>query len=476
MATPQASQLSSIFINANHLRAVIPAAQKVGVYDISVINPDGHQATLPNAYTALEVESDDLFGNSYGLLSSPSFLRVGDSAQISLVVQREGGSQTLTDVAVDFYLGNPHARGALIGSATVAELPPDQSAITSDVAWSPSEAGNYLIVAVIDQANEVSEALKDNNIVSRTVRVLPAAGDNSGPTIDSFTIDGGAMQTTDRTVELSISASNPGEQSTAVEWLYLIEYEFNQSVRRWVPAQRPGWQSYQNSLNWILLPNPGLKYLQVWVADGAGNISRPRVAMINHFSGSDTLAKGYSHFYIYQLNAGQSMTARVTPSSGDPDLYVWSPQADAFWYSINCGLAVDEVSFSAPVGGIYIVEVYAYEASQYNLTVSMGATMTSPAMSSADLSTISRTVSCGEKTPQSVPGLAPDEVPEELQYAVPVIDKFDEPTAVRIYALEATSSSPTTLFNLFVVGLLAVGAYFWRRERERGKASLINNM
>ena len=459
----QAIQLASTFISATHLRALIPAGQEVGVYDVIVSNLEGNPATLSNAYTVLGAESEDLFGNSYGLLTSPSPLREGDSAQISLVVQRQGGSETLTDVAVHFYLGNPNRGGTLIGTGTVASLAANSSGTTNNVTWDVPQAGSYRIFAVIDPDNQVSEAAEDNNMVRRRVSVLPAAGDTTPPTIDDFTINGGASQTTDQTVELSISASDPEEPSTGVQWLYVIEYEFNQSTGLWLPAQRPGWQSYQRSLNWALLPSSGLKFFQIWVADGAGNISRPRVAWINHLPASETLPTGSSRFYLYRLNAGDSMTARVTPVSGDPDLYVWSPQAGTFWYSFNLDLAIDKVSFTAPVNGIYIVEVYAYQATEYNLTVSMGATMSS---TTPGLPTVLR----GEKTPQSEAGLAAEEVPEEQQYAVPVTEEADIPTAITFDALEASSNSPTTLWRVFVVGLLGVAAYLWRRERERAMA------
>ena len=445
--------LLTTFISATHLRAVIPASQEVGVYDLIVSHPDGTSATFSNAYTVLGAERDDLFSRSYFLLTNPRPLRAGDSADISLQVQRQGGSETLSDVTVEFYLGNPNNGGTLIGRGTVTSLAANSSAMSNNVTWNVPQEGTYRIFAVIDPDNQVNEVAENNNIISRQVRVRRAAQDRTRPTIEEFTINGGASQTTDQSVELSIGASDPGPSSTGVQAVHIIEYEFNQSAGRWVPAQRLGWQPYQNRFNWTVLPSSGLKYFQIWVADGAGNISRPRVAWINYLTASDTLPRRSSRFYLYNLNAGQSMSATLTPISGDPDLYVWSPQAGTSWSSFNSDLVIDEISFTAPVNGIYVVEVYAYQTTEYNLTVSMGATVNRP-------TTHLPALLHGEKIAQSEPGLVAEEVPEEQPYAVPAIEEANDPTVITFNRLEATFSSPTALFSLLIVGLLGMAAYF----------------
>lgn len=456
----QAADLLTTFISATHLRALIPADQEAGAYDLIVSHSGGNSTTLSNAYTVLGAENQDLFANSYSLLSSPSPLRAGDSAQLSLAVQRQGGSETLRDVAVEFYLGNPNSGGTLIGTGTVVSLAANSSGTTNEVTWSVPPAGRYRIFAVIDPDNQVTEIAEDNNMLRRRVRVLRAAQDSRRPTIEDFTINGGASQTTDQNVELSITASDPGASSTGVQSVYVIEYEFNQNTAQWIPAQKPGWQPYQSPLNWTILPSSGLKYLQVWVADGAGNISTPSVAWINYLAPTDSLPRRSSRFYIYRLNAGESMSVTLTPISGDPDLYVWSPEPGTSWKSFNDDLAVDDVRFTAPVNGTYVVEVYAYQASEYNLAIELGSTINRP-------TTRQPTIFRGEKIPQSEPGLAPDEVPEEQQYAVPVAEETDTPTAITFITFDAfdpTLHTPTSLFGLLIVGLLGVAAYLWRRE------------
>lgn len=74
------------------------------------------------------------------------------------------------------------------------------------------------------------------------------------------------------------------------------------------------------------------------------------------------------HMYGYWMNAGQQLSAQVTPVSGDPDLYVGGTSG---WLgaSYNEGSAVEAVSVSVPSDGLYGVAVYGYSTSRYQLSV-----------------------------------------------------------------------------------------------------------
>ena len=81
-----------------------------------------------------------------------------------------------------------------------------------------------------------------------------------------------------------------------------------------------------------------MRYLQVWAADRAGNISlMPKRSFINYTPAAQSLAAGAVQVLRYDLNAGDRLSVRVQPSSGDPDLYLWAPDAlslpRAPWYS-----------------------------------------------------------------------------------------------------------------------------------------------
>jgi hypothetical protein len=177
-------------------------------------------------------------------------------------------------------------------------------------------------------------------------------------------------------VTLDATASdNPG--GSGVASLLYLEFEYSQAANQWFPVQNSGWVTYtiaQNNYPWTLLPSAGMKYLQAWAADKAGNISLyPYRAYIDYVPATDHVEQGQVRVYRYTLAAGQVLTATVTPISGDPDLYVWPPDFPTRppWVS-NLASGVDEVRFSAPVAGVYQIEVYGYAAAAYRLTIATG--------------------------------------------------------------------------------------------------------
>lgn len=378
--------LATTFISATHLHATVPAGLTPGVYSLSVTNPDSQQGTLANAYTVLDVAaaSDDLFGYGYELWVGPAAPFAGGAAQVGLTVHREGGKQPLSNVAVRFYLGDC-ASGAPLGDGAIPLLSPRSADTTSGVAWTPASPGSYTLCAHIDPGNAVSEAIENNNVVTRTVTALAQPQDQLAPHVDSFAINDGAPATTSRDVTLDASASDPSPSSGLASLLF-VEWEWSQGANLWVPARSSGWLPYATaSANtpWLLLPSPGMKYLQAWAADGAGNVSLfPFKAFINYVPAGDSVAQGQTRVYRYTLDAGRRLTARVESGSGDADLFVWAPDHATRppWVS-NLSSGPDEVSFVAPVAGVYQVEVYGYTAASYRVVVDVTPAADASAMS-----------------------------------------------------------------------------------------------
>ena len=442
--------LTSTFISANHLRAVIPANHPSGIYNLQVTNPDGKQTTYTNAYTLLGSKDDDLTAFDYELLTDPHSLKIGQQSQIALIVHRQGGSETLSNVAVNFYEGS-HL-GPLIGSTTVPMLAPNSITSTPPITWTPSVIGQTTIYAVIDPTNQVPETIENNNKITRSVTLLPQSNDQTAPTIGELTIDGGLIDTFDRIIELGIS--EPAEQSWEVSpssslanlgrrgqrqqnevknlgeirSLFVTEFEYHQGIGQWLPAQQSGWQPYTTSnptFYWKIQPTEGIKYLQVWAVDEAHNISTPKGAWISYLPSSARLATDLSHFYAYTLSVTQTITATINPTSGDPDLYIWSANENLTWQSINATGESDQVAFTAPQDGTYIIQVYAYEAAEYNLDISINPTESnysehlSPSASLGQATSRLKSKPNGNKTPLEQPGLAPDGLPQSLTYALP---------------------------------------------------------
>lgn len=201
------------------------------------------------------------------------------------------------------------------------------------------------------------------------------------PRVESFAIDGEAAATAGLVVNLDAAAFSATQADA--RWMLFVEYAYNQELARWEAArpssvQSSDWSSYATAARstWRLAPGAGVKRLQAWAADGAGRISTfPYQAFINYIPPADTLAQGQVRVFRYSLRVGERLTARVATAAGDADLYVWPQDADALPWASNLGDGPDEVSIEAPVDGIYQVEVHGYVATEYQLTIDIGAGM-----------------------------------------------------------------------------------------------------
>jgi hypothetical protein len=369
--------LATTFIAATHLQAIVPAGLAAGAYAVTVTNPDGQSATLPNGYRVIDVATnDDLTSSNQQLWTEPVALHAGAPAKIGLLVKRQGGKQTLQNVVVRFYLGNPESGGTLIGDASVDLFSP-RSEQSVTLLWTPPAAGAYTIFADIDPNNVVTETFEDNNRFRRTINVLSARPDQEAPHVDSFTINNGATSTTDQQVRLTTTATDRGTPASGLHKVLYLEYEYSSSAQQWVQVQSSGWLDFASASSaypWLLIPASGMKYLQAWVADKAGNVSLfPAARFINFLPTVQSIGLNQRKVFRYALTAGQTLSARLEAISGDPDLYIWSPEdGDAPWVS-NLSTGVDDYTITADVTGNYQVEVYGFSAAQYRLIVTVSA-------------------------------------------------------------------------------------------------------
>jgi hypothetical protein len=410
------ANLPTSFTSSTQLRATVPQDLVAGVYDLKVTNPGGGgTATRLNAYSVLPEIIDDLYGNAYELWSDPSTLHAGEPGQIGLVVHRQGGESPLSNVAVRFYLGNPQAGGVLLGNGFIPSLPARGAESSSGVNWTPDAAGEYTLYAVIDPDHQVPETIETNNVLIRTVTVMPVAHDSVPPQVDSFVINDGNNSITDLTVSLDTTASDLG--GSGVASLRFVQYQYSGSADQWLPVQETGWLDYTSNhtnYEWELLSSTGVIYLQAWAMDHAGNISiYPYHAYVDYLPPNDSVAYGQAHIYRYLLNAGQSMTVNVTPLNGDPDLYIWAPDYESrprpAWVS-NVYNGVEELTINAPVGGLYQVEVYGYSAAEYSISVTISTASQSQATQSGR--------NASDKVPYTEPYVALESKPGD-RYALP---------------------------------------------------------
>jgi hypothetical protein len=384
--------LTTIYLTSQHLLARVPAGQAAGLYDVSVTRPGGAKASKANAYTVLPAQNDDLVGFSHEFWSDPNAFHVGEDVKLGLLVHRVGGKDPLSNVSVRFSLDAPGSGGTLLGNGAIPLLSPRSVASTSSVTWRPDNAGQYTLYAVIDPNNAINESIETNNVISRTITVHPGVLDSTPPTLDLFTVDGGAFDSSDLTVDLALQATDPSPGG-GVHSIFVREYVYSQGAERWLPVQDSGWLPYADvkttPLGWSLFPAPGAHILLAWAADLAGNISAPGRSFVNYVPPSDTLGLEQVRTYRYLLKQNHHMEIRLLPTSGDPDLYVWPPdyKTRPLWSSILAGTAEDSVSFTAPIGGVYQVDIHGYEASVYRLETDIAVPMASGAAVQSSLET-----------------------------------------------------------------------------------------
>jgi Tol biopolymer transport system component len=151
-------------------------------------------------------------------------------------------------------------------------------------------------------------------------------------------------------------------------------------------------------MTFTLTPSAGARILQLYLADGAGNVSkRPAAVQFNHIPPTDTLRSGQIRVFRRVVQAGETLFARVTPTSGDADLYIWDPRGRRVLVRNANGTAVDEGSIVATIGGTYQIEVEAYSDTTYSLEITVG--RSGLAAQSADLPNDSK------PSPRSVPAV-----------------------------------------------------------------------
>jgi uncharacterized repeat protein (TIGR01451 family) len=206
--------------------------------------------------------------------------------------------------------------------------------------------------------------------VTATVRVvpnLPAGADRTPPWVflERRYADGivGAQ------VQLSIPAAPDARR------MFLREWTLDSLTGAWIVAQDRGWLDYAPTITWKLSTGQGVKYLGVWVADAAGNVStldEHALVFVNRVDGSQVLAAGGRVQYRGLLQLGTWAAAVLTTVSGDPDMYVWKPR-NAFWPDtyrndrVLPGQMEDLVHRFLAESGRYLLEVQAVGASEYRL-------------------------------------------------------------------------------------------------------------
>lgn len=370
-------ELEIQYVESGLLSALVPTGLKSGFYNVTVQTGGGDPLTAPNAYEVIRsTVVNDLLSSSDWLWSEPYPLRVGfTNSGVGLLVQQLGGRASINEVTVEFRLDSPV--GPLLGRGLTNVIEPFGIESTNKVIWEPEGEGEYVVCAIIDPDNEVPESNEENNSVCRTLTVLDIVPDIIPPEVENpggggFVISDDILTTAEITSSLDITATdNPG--GTGLHSLKYIEFEYSLGAHRWVPVQRTPWITYTtaySNYSWQLVPTFGMRYLQAWVADGAGNISlKPGVDVIDLLPSEQpgSIARNGVDFYRILLEEGDTFTATLDPVDGDPDLYLWGPNGQ-LWADPDGPVGIEQVIIdSAPVKGTYQIEVHGFTDGEYLL-------------------------------------------------------------------------------------------------------------
>ncbi|MBK8047525.1 MAG: hypothetical protein IPK16_10615 [Anaerolineales bacterium] len=305
--------------DGSELSAVIPAGIPPGLHDVVASMSNQPVYTLTAGYTAIGADGLDLAVNDYDLWFFPQGVRVERETQVGVNVHRSGGSEVVTPT-VQFYLNDP-VTGTLLGETTTPPLEAGTNVVGKAViTWTPPITGTFIVYAVVDPANVIAEASETNNAARASVEVrLPKYqfSDITEPLLHRFTVQHQHQVTTMPTVTLALTATD-NEGGSGLASMFMMEHMYNNATRQWEMRQQTGWIPYTNTHAFALSPDDGAHYLQAWVGDAAGNVTRTASrTMINFAQANTNMVQGQVHLYRYELQANESFQARLTIGTGD---------------------------------------------------------------------------------------------------------------------------------------------------------------
>ena len=213
------------------------------------------------------------------------------------------------------------------------------------------------------------EDLEQTVTFSTTLQVdpaLPAWVDNLIPWVH-LNILGDQIRTVPQ-VDLFIQAVDDAR------WMYLREWTLDPDTGEWQVAQSSGWMPYRQEFTWTISSGAGVKYIGVWVADAAMQISRldeHSLDFTNLLAGTSELADGQRHQYRLKLAPGDMTNFNLMARRGDPDLYGWDPfHALLPNYAAEGEQLIESIGFNPKQEGIHLFEVFARGDIEYQLTSS----------------------------------------------------------------------------------------------------------
>jgi hypothetical protein len=212
-------------------------------------------------------------------------------------------------------------------------------------------------------------------LLQNVVAMLTGSRDLRPPRIRSVTTNVGEGLIRTRDLVLSVQANDSG--GSGLGGLFIVEYAFSGDPEQpWQAVQRSGWLPFGRNegreARWRLTDAPGVHYLQVFVADQAGNVTAaPELTFASLAPEAGAVAQDELKIYRVRPPAGALVTVQLTATAGNPDLYVFGPGVA---FAPESDEPVEQVTFSVPQnayasGGYYQLEVSGHIAGSYQLSL-----------------------------------------------------------------------------------------------------------
>lgn len=219
-----------------------------------------------------------------------------------------------------------------------------------------------------------------NEVLTRVavIILLPSTSpddplDQTAPDVQSLTIGDQDIVSPGEMTTLTIAASD----DESISEMYLREWylETTAFATRWRVGATSGWVAYDETYEWQIGSEPGIHYVGVWVKDGAGNISllnEKSIDFVSVIQDGTEVPQNRALLYAIYYPADTAVTAELTTSSGDADLYVWYPGnfLAPNQSSTNTGTNPDGVNFTTTRAGTYLFMVFGFAESTFDLSIS----------------------------------------------------------------------------------------------------------
>ena len=329
------------------------------------------------------------------LTASPATVRPGDTVTLTLVARNAGPQEAYLTAIATVPEGLVLVTEDLAPDVTY-DLPAGVVMWPGEMLW-PGEtmrhtyevrvASNLSVATLVNQVG-LRATWPNVNLLppeqqqpflaqERTLRVtanihvdagLPVGADTTAPWVS---LSAGPQVVTNDSVTLGIVAEADAAR------MYIREWVLDPLTGAWQQAQDSDWIPYAPAYNWVLSPGQGVKYLGVWVADSAGNISaldEDSTAFVNRSDANQVLHSGERVQYRGDLERGSWIVATLLTVAGDPDMYIWRPgngfRPDLF-STDDVGPGQIETLGGEMIeqSGRYLLEVQAPGESEYNLSL-----------------------------------------------------------------------------------------------------------